>query len=320
MAHMIDTTTGRAAIAFVGQKPWHNLGQELTPGASIETWTREAGLAYTVLESPVLYRTAAASEPEVFTGRKVLHRSDTGGALAVVSDNYKTVQPAEVMAFFEKLTNIGGFELETAGVLSHGRRVWALAKVSEGAPVLDGDIVRPYVLLGTSYDGSMATVAKFTTVRVVCHNTITAALNATGDSTVRVLHSERFDPDAVRLELGIVADNWERFLLQSRKLAGEPLSPEAADSFVQSLLEPYHTSKTLPITESKGYTRIMQLFNGAAIGADIPGVAGTRWAMLNAVTELVDHERGRSANTRLESAWFGTGAALKNRALELLAA
>jgi hypothetical protein len=50
------------------------------------------------------------------------------------------------------------------------------------------------------------------------------------------------------------------------------------------------------------------------------GVAGTRWAALNAVTELVDHERGRSDNTRIESAWFGTGAVLKNRALELLSA
>jgi hypothetical protein len=66
---------------------------------------------------------------------------------------------------------------------------------------------------------------------------------------------------------------------------------------------------------------VLDLFeNRKAIGSDIPGVAGTRWAMLNAVTQLVDHERGRSDNTRLESAWFGTGAALKNRALELLSA
>ena len=63
----------------------------------------------------------------------------------------------------------------------------------------------------------------------------------------------------------------------------------------------------------------MQLFNGAALGSDLPGVSGTRWGMLNAVTELVDHERGRSNNTRIESAWFGTGAALKARAVEMLA-
>lgn len=318
MAHMIDTTTGTAAIAYAGAKPWHGLGQELTPGASIEEWTRQAGMAYTVLEAPVLYRTDAATEPETFKGRKVLHRSDTGGALAVVSDGYRVVQPADVMAFFGKLVEIGGFELETAGVMSHGRRVWALAKVNQGADVVDGDIVRPYVLLGTSYDGTMATVAKFTSIRVVCNNTITAALNSDNAGTVRVLHSERFDPDRVRLELGIVGDHWERFLVQSRKLAGVPMAPAEADEFIKALLTPYHTSK-LQIEETRGYRRILELFSGKAIGSEIPGVAGTRWAMLNAVTEMVDHERGRGVNTRMESAWFGTGAALKNKALELLA-
>ena len=317
MAHMIDTTTGRAAIAYAGEAPWHNLGQQLTPGASIETWTREAGLAYTVLESPVLYRTGAATEPEMFKGRKVLHRSDTGGALAVVSDSYHVVQPAEVMGFFEKLVELGGFQLETAGVLSYGRRVWGLARVNDGAEIIGGDVVRPYVLLGTSYDGTMATVAKFTSVRVVCHNTITAALGS--GEAVRVLHSERFDADKVRQDLGIVANAWDRFLIQSRQLAGQSLSAEDADQFVRALLEPYKTPG-VPVEQSRAYRRVLELFNGRGIGSDIPGVMGTRWGMLNAVTELVDHERGRSDNTRIESAWFGTGANLKNRALELLAA
>ena len=319
MAHMIDTTTGMAAIAFAGQTPWHGLGQALTPDASIETWTREAGLNYTVNESPVLFQTDATTMPEEFKGRKVLHRSDTGGALAVVSDGYRVVQPADVMGFFGKLVELGGFQMETAGVLSHGRRVWALAKVNQGADVIEGDTVRPYVLLGTSYDGTMATVAKFTSIRVVCNNTITAALGREHGGTVRVLHSERFNPDAVRMELGIVGDNWERFLVQSRKLAGETMSKIEADAFVTALLEPFHNSR-MDLKETRGYKRIMDLFSGQAIGADIPGVAGTRWAMLNAVTELVDHERGRSANTRIESAWFGTGAVLKNKALELLSA
>lgn len=318
MAHMIDTTTGKAAMAYAGNTPWHGLGQALTPDASIETWTREAGLDYTVKESPVLFQTDAATMPEEFKGRKVLHRSDTGGALAVVSDGYRVVQPADVMGFFGKLVDIGGFQMETAGVLSHGRRVWALAKVNQGADVIEGDTVRPYVLLGTSYDGTMATVAKFTSIRVVCNNTITAALGRESAGTVRVLHSERFDPDAVRMELGIVSDNWERFLVQSRKLAGVNMPQIEADQFVQALLQPYHTSK-VPLNETRGYKRIMDLFNGQAIGADIPGVSGTRWAMLNAVTEMVDHKRGRSNNTRMESAWFGTGAAIKNKALELLA-
>ena len=178
--------------------------------------------------------------------------------------------------------------------------------------------MRPYVLLATSYDGSTATTGKFTAVRTVCNNTIVRALGD-GNSDVRVLHSERFDADKVRMELGIVADSWERFLLESRALAGQAMSAEAADEFVQALLEPYHTGR-IEISESKAYRRIMGLFKGAAIGSEISGVMGTRWGMLNAVTELIDHERGRSNSTRIESAWFGTGSAIKNRAMELLSA
>jgi len=333
MSHMIDETTGRAAIAYTGQTPWHGLGQALTPGATIEDWTREAGLDYTVLESPVLYNTPAATEPQAWPARKVLHRSDTGAPLAVVSHGYQTVQPKQVMDFFAELVGLGGFELETAGALSDGRRIWALASVGAAAPVVSTDLVKPYLLLGTSYDGTMATVCKFTTIRVVCNNTITAAVGGysggrviAGEkeeslgylkSAVRVLHSERFDPDAVRLQLGIVANAWESFLIQSRQLATVSMGQEAADLFVTELLKPYHRTNH-PINESRAYIRIMDLFNGQAIGGDLPGVAGTRWGMLNSVTELIDHERGRSNNTRVDSAWFGTGAVIKARAAELL--
>ena len=330
MGHMIDETTGRAAIAYAGRTPWHGLGQQLSEGADIDTWTREAGLGYSVQACDVQYETPAVTGLQSWPERKVLTRSDTGAPLAVVSKDYRVVQPAEVMDFFRKLTDIGGFQMETAGALSHGRRVWALARVGDGAPVVDGDLVKPYLLLGTSYDGTMATIAKFTAIRVVCNNTITPAVNSRADETdkgylkssVRVLHSAQFDADAVRLQLGIVADQFERFIVQSRQLARIDMKFPEADQFVQELLRPYHQS-ALEITDTKAYKRVIELWQGRAIGSDILSaskVSGSRWAMLNAVTQLVDHERGRSDNTRLESAWFGTGAALKNRALELLAA
>jgi phage/plasmid-like protein (TIGR03299 family) len=120
MSHMIDQTTGRDAIAYTGKTPWHGLGQQLTPGQSIDTWTREAGLDYTVLESPVMYDSPAATEAQKWPERKVLHRSDTGAPLAVVSDSYNVVQPSAVMGFFSELVRIGGFEMETAGALSDG--------------------------------------------------------------------------------------------------------------------------------------------------------------------------------------------------------
>ena len=44
---------------------------------------------------------------------------------------------------------------------------------------------------------------------------------------------------------------------------------------------------------------------------------GTAWGLLCSITEYVDHERrARSQDNRLDSAWFGQGAAIKQRALE----
>ena len=71
--------------------------------------------------------------------------------------------------------------------------------------------------------------------------------------------------------------------------------------------------------QTKGYKTIMELFTHAAIGSDIKGVSGTRWAMLNAVTEYVDHKsRARSDEKRFSNAQFGEGAKLKDQAFAML--
>lgn len=353
MAHMIDETTGKAAIAYVGETPWHKLGQNLTAGASIDVWRKEAGLDYNVVRTPVQFEridfdgitagdgvtipTEVVSMPE----RHVLYRSDTGAPLSVVSKDYKVVQPGEVLDFFGKLAEIGGFELETAGALSDGKRIWALARVNDGAPIIGQDIVRPYVLLATSYDGTMATTAKFTAIRVVCNNTITMAVGAydaasgvnTGkaeedteglavSSMVRIPHSKTFNPEAVRLGLGIVANVWEKWLVNTRILAERKMEMQQADLFTFNLLSSIQGKPTagrpLPdVRKSKGFDRIMSMFQGDLIGDDLTE-GMNRWRMLNAVTEWVDHERGKTDDTRIASAWFGAGEGIKNRAYEML--
>ena len=339
MAHLIDQTTGTNAIAYVGETPWHGLGQKLSEGADLETWRREAQLDWTVETSPVMYQNGELRE---WKERKVLYRSDTGAPLSVMSHGFNVVQPKDVLELYSEIAKAGGFTLETAGALDGGRRIWALARVSDGADVVNRDRVRPYILVATSFDGTMATLAKFTAIRVVCHNTITAAVGAYDATTgtmrggekddkapgkaqiARVLHSVKWTDEVaknIRLELGIVHDQFERFLVQSRALADRKMDEKEADSFVAYLLEPYYDSTKKDggkkdIRETRGYKRIIELFSGQAKGFEMAGK--TRWGMLNAVTELVDHERGKAGSTRLESAWFGTGAAIKERARVIL--
>lgn len=336
MAHMLaKTSTGKDAMAYVGETPWHSLGQVLTPGADIETWRVEAGLNFDVQSAPVQFTNG---ELRTFAGRNVLYRSDNNAPLSVVSDQYNIVQPAEILDFFKQLTDTAGFELETAGVIDQGRKVWALAKVNEGADVIGHDTVRPYVLLATSFDGSLSTTGKFTSVRVVCNNTLTmsaggmAGRGVSGGQTeaditegpvvqsVRIPHSARFNADAVRLQLGIVLDAFDRFLVNSRILAGKTLTEADADSITFDLIAPLikpPKGQPLPdIRETRNFKRIMDLFSGQAIGYDLAG-GNTAWGWVNSVTQLVDHERGRNDSTRMNSAWFGSGEGLKNRAMEL---
>lgn len=83
--------------------------------------------------------------------------------LSVVSNRYKVVQPHEVLHFYKDLVSAGGFELETAGVLKGGRKLWALAKTGHEARIKGNDRIKAYLLsLATSCDGTLCTTAQFT--------------------------------------------------------------------------------------------------------------------------------------------------------------
>src|SRR5258708_3894393 len=115
MAHLIDLSNGRNNMAFVGEKPWHGLGQELSRGASIDQWRVEAGLEWAVQRATVHFK---GTDERVHKGEsEVLYRDDTFAQLGIVSDRYQIVQPGAVLEFFRDIVGTGGMELETAGSL-----------------------------------------------------------------------------------------------------------------------------------------------------------------------------------------------------------
>lgn len=316
MAHELsfNALTGRAEMAYAGSVPWHGLGQKVEADASIETWQKEAGLDWTIKRANVQYQNGELRE---FPENHVLYRSDTSAPLSVVSDSYKVVQPAELLEFYRDMVETAGFSIETVGSLKGGRRIWALAKTNFENEIVTGDNVKGYLLLATSCDGSLATTAQFTSVRVVCNNTMSAALNST-DKKVKVRHSSVFDPSQVKSQLGLMAEaTFTNFVDRMKNLSSRKVDQAMADRFIRSIISAKGTDEE--VRKSKGYTQIMGLFQGAGRGALMEGVQGTAWGFLNAVTEYADfHIRARSPENRLNSSWFGTGAVLKNATLELL--
>lgn len=329
MSHDIEMTNGQHDIAYAyhdeTSTPWHRLGQVLTPDADIETWAKAAGLAHEVHRSPVQFADTDGVM-HMNADRQVLYRSDNHKALGVVGNRYNIVQPAQVLGFFKTLADTNHFQIEVAGALNGGKRIWALAKVGEGAPIIGQDVVLPYILLATSYDGTMATIAQPTTVRVVCNNTLQAAITHDVQKIV-IPHRQKFDERELRLDMGIVLDSFDRFMFDAKRLAKRQVNDAFAIDFLKLLLPAAVSVKTqagiktvtpVPVEDTKGFKDIMALFRGEALGSDLPEASGSAWQLLNAVTQHVDHVAGRNDDSRLSSAWFGSGNALKNKARDML--
>jgi len=93
-----------------------------------------------------------------------------------------------------------------------------------------------------------------------------------------------------------------------------------AKEFTNTLFPAAYNHQTNTFKESRGFKRVIELFDGAGMGSNNQGVYGTKWGLLNAVTQYVDHERGHNVDSRMNNAWFGNGNRMKTQAEELLLA
>ena len=323
MAHELTIrANGFAEIAWSGETPWHGLGQKLPEDADIETWRKAAGLDWQIERKNVHYFDDSGNAHQ-FKGQNVLYRSDNNAPMSVVSDRYKIVQPEQVLDFFKKLAENQGFKLHTAGSLKGGKRIWALAETGQVANVVNGDPIARYVLLATSYDRGMATTAKETNIRVVCANTL-AMSNYDEQNMVSIPHNTDFIAESIHQQLGFTRTSFDKFIDNAKFLVSKQVNTNAFNYFMQNLLgkqELIDDDGQSSITKNRAYKKILELFDGGAIGSDIFGINGTRWQLLNAVTEYVDHHSpNRNTDSRLNSAWFSKGANMKTEALELITA
>lgn len=320
MAHELTIREdGFAEIAFAGDTPWHGLGQSISEDSPIEVWQQQAGMDWTIESAPVQYHTAS-SGAQTFPKRNVLHRSDTGAPLSVVSDRYHAVQPRQVLEFFKELVDVAGFRIQVAGTLMGGKRMWAIANTGRYAEVTKDDGIGGFLLLSTSCDRTLATTARFTTIRVVCNNTLSAALNHRA-ADVSFTHLTKWNREMMTDKLMSKVNVFGDFIESARMLHQQQMGAAAAAAFLKDLLTPFSQIKVpdYDMAENRQYKAILALFDGGAKGADMAGHTG--WGMLNAVTEYYDHHAiSRTDDARLDSAWFGFGNQVKTRALDLLLA
>ncbi len=320
MAHEIETMT------YVDAVPWHGLGIKVEEGIDLDAFRRSAGLDWEVSKRPVqFFGPSAVREGHLightFKDKFVLARNTDDRPYAVVTGRYKPVQPKEIFEFFRDLLDQHGMKMHTAGSLMNGARIWALAKTGDSAFIRGLDKVDSYLLLSTSYDLKLSTLAQFTSVRVVCNNTLQQALRGSA-GRVTIPHIQDFNAESVKDGLGIGREQWHAFTSMLNVFAKTKLDVTKALQVVSKVFE-LPSDPGVPSPERVHAHNVVSLFgDGRFKGADLAGQ--TAWGLLNSLTEYVDHtKRARSQDNRISSAWFGPGAALKAdmvEELQLLAA
>jgi phage/plasmid-like protein (TIGR03299 family) len=307
MAHMVET------MAYAGETPWHGLGVKVPADLAPAQMLEKAGLDWTVEKIPAF---ANIDGMQTNVGWSALVRSSDKEVLSVVSNDWNPVQNHDAFEFFHEYCAAGDMEMHTAGSLRDGQIVWGLAKIKESFELFKGDQVDSYLLFTNPHKFGQSIDVRFTPIRVVCNNTLTLSLSQQVERVVKKSHRTEFDPAQVKEQLGIATSKLAKYKEMAEFLGSKRYSDENLKEYFNRIFpvlvynkEKGPQRKTL----SKSATRALEVVT-AQPGAKF--AEGSWWQAFNAVTFMTDHEIGRTADSRLTSAWFGPNKNLKVKALE----
>lgn len=327
MSHEITSTDG---LVLARKPAWHGLGVVVNDAP-----TAAEALSLAKLDWPVeqwkLDANAAGRTIPVLT--HVLNvRGDNHQALGVVGSGYRPVQNAELAEFATQLGASGKVEVESAGSIRGGKRVWFLIR-GESIWPHDSDEVRPYLLIANGHDGSLAMTCQPTTIRVVCKNTLHASLRQGEQSslTVRFRHEGQIADKLAEAKraLGLFTEARTSFqeqakTLQARQMNREELQRFWLDVYTQTLGDIPKNPATEE--EQQRQQRAQKTLARWAFHFDqeVGSIGATRWAAFNAVSRWFDHERPVRApnealrrDNRMFNNWWGDSASAKVKTLAL---
>jgi phage/plasmid-like protein (TIGR03299 family) len=311
---------------FCYNKPaWHRLGVVVDGTLSAREAFRVANADFQVAGRPVF-----DADMQPIPGYQAIARMDTGKTLSVMTETYTPIQNESLIKIAEALHE--DINMDAVCVLSDGKKVTFTARIrgAEG-DVVPGDPVQQYLIGCTSHDGSIPFQLLFSPIRVVCQNTLSAALGLASnqrhrDNSIRIRHTKNADSLIQRLP-ELVDMRRRQFiggLDELRHMAATPCSMAKFRQYISSVFADQlqgtvndvrgdkSTERPKVLEDLPAWPSVLQKFEGDAIGSDLTASRGTAWGAYQAVTEYISHESGRTkdpmnaARKRLESIYWGS--------------
>jgi len=308
---------------FSIEVPWHGLGERIPEVVTAAVGIEKAGHQFEV-ELRDLF--AGKPSPDVnvteFTGRRATVRVNPDGTeriLGVVGGRYAVIQNAAMWAFCETLAATGEAKYETAGTLANGRHVWAMARLSNCRVSIKGkDEIVPYLLITNSHDGTRALTAATIPFRVVCKNTLDAALTVASNA-FQIYHVPSWEAqvDQARDALGLAVEYYEKFQDVGDLLA----SIEFGRRQVIELTENLWPQQGKELSGRRRRYREVVLETWEREQGESPDFADSAWLAYNAVARVADHRPTKGSRERVTQSIIFGGARqrLKNHALDMIA-
>lgn len=330
MAHDLNYNeqTGKYSFFSVQEKAWHGLGQIVTDYPSSREALQFAGLDYTVIKTPLFTHQyndgirIPEQEKRIKT-RWATIRTDTGAELGTVGTGYEVVQNIDAFSFFDSIVGGEGIQYETAGALGNGERVFITAKLPNYIRVGNNDLIEQYLFLSTSHHGYGCITAAFTPVRVVCRNTLNAAMrNKT--NCIKIRHTsgakERLEEahklmgitNTLSTELETIFNRWTKVRINDpelRKLIQQAMCPnkEVFDNLQKGKDDELSTAFKNICENAFEYA----MFNDTQL---MPTTRGTLFGAYNAVTGYYQNVRQyKNGEEKLKSLLYGGVAQLRTQ-------
>ncbi len=295
------------------ESPWRDVGTKVAPGSTLDTIFDDAGLNYHVRKEPIYYHGEAGSVsvPQGFATVR-----DDGTPLGVVGRRYQIVNNSSFRKLVSTFMDTQDLAIETAGTFNSGAKAWILARLPDYVKVAGKDALNKMLLFVNSFDGSTPLVVKFTTIRVICWNTLQAAMRQRNMAGLSIAHTESADVRMSDVLRTLQLSN-EYYNLVHRafdKLALHRITDAELIGYVKRLV-PDNPEADKNTRAENTRSRILGLYEsgrGAELGR------GTLWGAYNAITEYTDHVAGGDKRDRaLKSMLFGAAADLKESAFAL---
>lgn len=303
-------------VDYDNRAPWDGIGADIKPNATTKQLLKAAGLDWTVTKQKL----AIIDEDDAFTALDshfALVRSDNGQALDVVGRRYIPANNEPIFDFLIDFCREGKARMSQAGSLRDGKVVWGLADLGVDFSLPGRDRVGGYLFVGVPHMRGRSVVARVTTVRDVCHNTMSVTMRSGRHgigNTFRMNHRNNFDEAQIKHAkeiLGLAREDIVAFSKTAQRLHKKKMTAAVTKHVLTSVFQPEWSGKDDDLSP-----KVQQLLD---INERAPGAQpGTAWGVLNAVTYYADHVASRSADKRLSNAWLGRTAKQKEAVLMLL--